>query len=272
MKEFYFETRGVYYRTNDFSNERLTLLFIHGLSGSSSAWALYENKFKDTYNIISYDLRGHGKSKRFNNYDDYAIENFVSDIYFLLSLLQVKKVFIISHSFGTLFALDFVLKYQHMVLGAVFLSPNFAINKKWLGIIITPLIIVLKIFLSDNSSKKGKHIDYSKYIDTGDWNIPRMIQDVGNTGIKPYLYCTRQVCDFKREELLTNVKIPVLIVHGEKDTIFSVKSSELISQKIHNVKVIFMREANHILVLNNFSEVSTSIEQFIQAVSETMLV
>ena len=108
MKEYFLEQQGIYYRANDFMEGKPTILFVHGLSGSSSAWGKYEEKFKGHYNVISYDLRGHGKSKRFNNYNDYAIEKFVEDINILISFLGVKKLFVVSHSFGTLFAIDFI--------------------------------------------------------------------------------------------------------------------------------------------------------------------
>lgn len=268
MKEYFIQEKGIYYKANDFKDNRPTILFIHGLSGSSSAWNTYEEKFKEKYNVISYDLRGHGKSKRFNNYNDYVIENFVDDIHHLLSYVHIRKLFVVSHSFGTLFALDFVLQYQDMILGAIFLSPNFNIGQKWLGIVMIPLTAGLHMFWPDNSQKQGRHIDYSKFINTGDWNIPRMIQDVGNTGLKAYLYCTKQVCSFNREELLVNLTIPVLVMHGKKDSIFPARNSMELPKKIKNMELIILEKSDHILVLNNFEEVSTAIEKFVDKVSD----
>jgi len=50
MKESYFSKNNIYYRINEFQPGRPTLVFIHGLSGSSSAWLEYEKKFEK--NII----------------------------------------------------------------------------------------------------------------------------------------------------------------------------------------------------------------------------
>jgi pimeloyl-ACP methyl ester carboxylesterase len=257
----------IYYRVNDSVDNRPTVLFIHGLSGSSSAWVEYENKFKDNYNVISYDLRGHGKSKRYDKYIDYQVSEFVNDIHILLKHLNIKKLFIVSHSFGTLFALDFVLQYQDMIEGVVFLSPNFNIDKKWLGTVMLPVTKSLELLPSNsktNIKKVGRHIDYSKYLNSGDWNIPRMIDDVGNTGLKSYLFCTRQVCDFDRMELLKDLHVPVLIIHGKKDTIFPVKNSVNLVGKIKNLELLTLEKSDHILVLNNFKEVSSAIEKFVE--------
>lgn len=264
MKEYFLEQAGIYYKANDFVETRPTILFVHGLSGSSSAWYRHEEKFREKYNIISYDLRGHGKSKRFKDYEDYAPEKFVEDIHTLISHLNINKFFIVSHSLGTIFALDFVLKYQDLVEGAIFLSPNFAIKEKWLGHVISPAIKVLEIFGMDNTKIQGKHIDYSKkYTNTTDWDFPRMLEEVSNTGLKTYLLCTKQVCEFDREAVLEKLNIPVLIMHGKKDTIFPVKNSIKLLKHIKNLELIILEKSDHILVIKNFEVVSAAIEKFV---------
>ena len=68
MKEHFFEDR-IYYRTNEFKSDRLTLVFVHGVSGSSSAWLPYEKIFENKYNVLTYDIRGHGLSKKYPHYE-----------------------------------------------------------------------------------------------------------------------------------------------------------------------------------------------------------
>ena len=80
MREHFLEKNGIYYRTNNFVEGRPTLLFVHGIGGSSSAWYRHEATYDNKYNLISFDLRGHGKSKKYEDYKDYAREKFVEDI------------------------------------------------------------------------------------------------------------------------------------------------------------------------------------------------
>ena len=70
MQEYIFQPKKIYYRKNDFRPDCPTLVFIHGISGSSSAWLLYEKKFKDQYNILTFDLRGHGNSWKPKNLEE----------------------------------------------------------------------------------------------------------------------------------------------------------------------------------------------------------
>jgi pimeloyl-ACP methyl ester carboxylesterase len=268
MKEYFLEERGLYYRTNDFVDGRPTILFIHGIGGSSSAWYRHEATYKNKYNLISFDLRGHGKSKRHRGYDEYTREKFVEDIHSLITHLNIKKFFIVSHSLGTFYALDFVIKYQELIEGVIFLSPNFKLNNGWARYIIHPIVSLLHVLKLDNSKVAEKHIDYSvKYTNTTDFDMIRTIDEFLKVGIAPYLSSVSHISDFDMEEQLVNIEVPVLVIHGKKDTVFSVNNSLMLPNKIKNLELIILEKADHILVIRNFDVVSTAIQKFVDRVS-----
>ena len=104
MQEHFWEERGIYYRTNDLRPDRTTLLFIHGLLGSSSAWRRFEEVFDASYNLLGVDLRGYGLSRKPNTYESYEIEKIASDVADLIDNLGITSFIPISHSAGTLIA------------------------------------------------------------------------------------------------------------------------------------------------------------------------
>ena len=114
MKEYFFENR-IYYRKNDFTGERLTLVFAHGVSGSSSAWFPYEKIFENKYNILNYDIRGHGMSKKYPNYSDYEIKKFVSDLHDLISYLNISRFILIRNSFAGLMHIEYLKLYPETI-------------------------------------------------------------------------------------------------------------------------------------------------------------
>lgn len=265
MKELFFKPRGIYYRVNESQANRPTLVFVHGLSGSSSAWVEYEKKFEKEYNILCLDIRGHGKSAKLKHYNDYEIEKFSEDIFDLMKYLNIEKSVLISHSFGAFIAFEFLVKYQKLLASAVFLSPSFCVKKEKSTKVIELLLHPFVNFFSliPGSFQIGGHIDYSKYKNTGDWNVGRMFADIRNTSLRIFLYCLKQSYKFDREEFLSSINIPVLIIHGKNDTLFPVENSVIMSEKIRNSKLILLDNADHILVLNNFPEVSEAIKNFI---------
>lgn len=125
----------------------------------------------------------------------------------------------------------------------------------WLG------ISILKKF--PFSGKPGGHIDYAKFPNTGDWNIPRMIADVGNTSLRVYLYATRQTYDFDGGDILGGISAPALIIHGERDTIFPVKYGITMAGKIPGAKLVLFKDADHILALNKVPQILTEVRKFV---------
>ncbi|MDP3956843.1 MAG: alpha/beta hydrolase [bacterium] len=257
---------GIYYRINDFLPDRKTLVFVHGLTGSSSAWLKYEQKFQNEYNILSFDLRGHGKSVRPKRYEAYAIKNFAEDLHELVNYLRLEKFILISHSFGTLIALEFLCAYQSMVTSAVFLGVNYGVARLKFAPVTRLFLKWSSAFVSfwPFSVKVGGHIDYSRYPDTPDVSVRRISTDVRNTGVRVYLYCLRHIFGFDHDDWWSRIEIPVLIMHGRQDTYIPAVNAIALAKQMKNSELMIFENANHILILNNFAEVSAAIKDFVE--------
>lgn len=264
MKEYFLEKEGISYSTNGFKKNRKTLVFIHGLSGSSAAWKAYAHFFEQEYNIVLYDIRGHGKSVKPKKYSAYRIRHFAEDLENLLTRLDIHSFILISHSFGTLIALEYLSHHQKKVTAAVFLSPNFSVAKRRLVRFFKPALYAGRILgVLPFSGKPRGHVDYSKYENTGDWNLRRMVADIRMTSLRVYLYCSLQSSSFTKEDFLQHIRIPVLLVHGKKDTIFPIEQSRVMSQQIKDAQLLVLDQADHILVLNHASALCDAIRQFL---------
>lgn len=266
MKEGFLQARGIAYRTNDLEPNRPTLLFVHGLSGSSSAWLPYERILERTHNIINPDLRGHGESRRPKKLRDYELAYFAEDIAALLEHLKVERCVIVSHSFGALVALMLLREHPKKFSKAVFLAPVYNNHrlflshlKQFLPALGACLALLLSLF-----RKSGGHIDYSNYTPTGDWNLRRIYADVSNTGARSYLFSLQHLYTFSNTVWQNIEPLPVLIVHGDKDSMVPLKNAVALSKLLPQAKLAIIKGANHILVLNNVPEVSQEIESFIK--------
>jgi len=263
LKE-YFSQSGIYYRINGFIPGRPTLVFIHGLSGSSSAWFEYEKKFESKYNIFTLDLRGHGVSIRPKSYNDYEIKKFADDISEIIAQLRIERFVLVSHSFGALIALELLEKEKEKIVSTVFLSPIFdAPRVARLGLLLLSLgALCIKMFPS--VPRHGGHVDYSKFAPyTGDWDAKRLFADIHNTSLRVYLYCLRRIYEFKGENRVYSLNLPILIMHGKKDTFMPVAHSISLAARLKRCKLILLDNANHIIVLNNIPEVARAIENFV---------
>lgn len=268
MKEYFFENR-IYYRTNEFKHDRLTLVFIHGVSGSSSAWFPYENKFENKYNILNYDIRGHGNSRKYSLYKDYEIKKFVDDLHDLVVHLNITKFILISNSFAAHIHLQYANIYRDSISANIFTSPEIYQTKT---LKVKVLNSLLKIFnriisiLPFNSKPRG-HVDYSKHKNSTDWNIKRNFADMKNTGLRSHFYALGQSLNSKKEHNLDKINAPTLIIHGEKDSMIPIQNSIIMSQKINGSKFISIGNVDHNTVHNASKEITEIIEEFTNKLS-----
>ena len=264
MKESFFKERGIYYRVSDMRTGLPTLVFLHGLMGSSSAWIPFEQRFEGTHNIITLDLRGHGKSRRWSKYIEYDFSLFAEDVRLLLQHLDVSQYVIVAHCFGTLIALQLALT-ESGVQKIVLLSPIYALQKTWQARLTRiPLTIVTSIFSHLPSFRQhGHHIDYSAYTRTVDWDFRRILPEIWDMGIRSYLQCLRHVYVFAHDQDWRRISVPTLILHGARDSFVPVSHSIELARIIPNAKLEILPAANHIIVLNNVDEIAAAIEEFL---------
>ena len=264
MQEHIFDNR-IYYRTNDFKTDRQILVFAHGVSGSSSAWWPYERIFEKKYNVLTYDIRGHGMSKKYQNYSDYEIKNFTEDLHDLVSHLNISKFILISNSFAGLVHLEYLKKYKETVIANVFTSPEIYLGNGFLAKIARPVLKLTEIFnILPFDPKPRGHVDYTKHIGSTDWDIKRNLADMKNTTLRVHFFTLRQSFSPDIEYSLENINIPTLIIHGEKDSMVPMKNSIAMSQKIKNSEFKTLKNIDHNTVHNGVKEMSEMIESFIE--------
>lgn len=95
----------LYHKTYEHPSSKEWVTFVHGAGGSSSIWFKQVKSFKENYNVLLIDLRGHGKSqevfKRYFN-DEYNFENIAKDIIQVLDHLKIQKSHFVGISLGTI--------------------------------------------------------------------------------------------------------------------------------------------------------------------------
>jgi pimeloyl-ACP methyl ester carboxylesterase len=266
MQEYFLEKDRIYYRKNEWKPDRLTLVFAHGVSGSSSAWLPYEKIFTDKYNVLTYDIRGHGMSKKYSNYKDYEIKNFMEDLHDLITYLEVEKFILISNSFAGLVHLEYLKKYRENILANVFTSPGIYLDKEFSAKIFRPvskIITSILSFLPFNPKPRG-HVDYSKHPNSTDWDIKRNLADMRNTGLRAHFYTLRRTFIPGQEYGLEKINVPTLIIHGEKDSMVPMKNVIRMNREIKNSEFISIPKVDHNTVHNGVKVMSQAIESFIE--------
>ncbi|MEI6022912.1 MAG: alpha/beta hydrolase [bacterium] len=259
----YFLNNEISYRTNSFVKDRKTIVFVHGLSGSCSAWYPYEPFFEQEYNIVMYDIRGHGNSKKYPLYTDYEIHSFAQDLQKLLDYLEIQQCIMVSNSFGTLIALEFIKENQDRVIGNILTSPIIYLNEEPSATYMRGFLDILTSILGlfPFQSKPRGRVDYAKHKNSTDWDIRRNLADMRNTTLRAHMHTLRQSLVLGQEYFVEKISIPTIIMHGEKDSMVPYKNAVLLAQKIPHAEFISIPNIDHNTAHNAVGTIVAAIKK-----------
>lgn len=95
----------------------ITLLFVHGSFLDETIWYSQVDYFSSSYQVVTMDLGGHGKSG--NNRNTWTIEQFGQDVIALIKVLHLKNVILIGHSMGAEAILEAAVLYPQPIIGII---------------------------------------------------------------------------------------------------------------------------------------------------------
>lgn len=265
MKENYLGKK-IFYKTHIIS-KGAPIVLIHGVWGSSSALIEYENELIKKHNVISFDLRGHGKSFRPMKYGDYGLDKFAKDIHDILVKEKIKKAILVGNSFGNFVALEFFKLYPKMVKRMILISPHYNLKKisltKYTRWVVNFLSLFYKAF---PGTKKRINRDYRKYIGkyNKDWDLGRVLPDMYNTGARSSLLALANIYNYSAEDFIDKINVPVYIIHGDEDSIFPIEYAKEMASRIKGSTIEIVKNANHTMILNNFKELKKILNRILR--------
>jgi len=261
MKEISFKGLHI----NDYEGSENTLIFIHAFPLSSKIWQHQIDFFKNKFRVITYDVRGLGKSVSHNN--QFTMETYANDLLSIIKHLKLKNVFVCGVSMGGYIILRCYLKNPEVFKGII-LADSKAERDDDNGLINRSNAIAdikkgkRKEFFSSFLPKLINKKSYSNnelriFLD----NILNSNTDEGICGAQLALATRTNVADY-----LKTFNIPALILVGENDELTPLPCSENMNKLIPNSKLKIIPEAGHLSNLENPEMFNKFLMDFLNAV------
>lgn len=112
-------TRELYYRE---AGKGQTIVFLHGILGSSLYWREHMDVLKDNYRVVALDLLGFGRSPKPENIA-YSRDDHLDYIVSTLDKIGVDKpTIVVGHSMGAILALSFAVRHPERVSRLILIS------------------------------------------------------------------------------------------------------------------------------------------------------
>lgn len=222
-----------------------TLVLVHGYGGSALQWLYQLRFFGQTMRVVAPDLRGHGHS------DDpssllMSMEGLVDDLDTVLDALQVQRPFtLIAHSFGGAVATEYALRHPEHVSELVLIGvPS--------RFIIRPILRKLMWIPDPLFSGIAKRIHVALF--ASQRTLTRMHD--------------RVMAPWRGDERLQLLRVPTLVVLGQRDTVFMRQHYEDVPRSIPGAHNIVIPVSAHLVQLERPDAVNRAIRRFIEPKSQ----
>ncbi len=211
----------------------LPILLTHGHAAATQMWAAQVEALKKQFRVITWDLRGHGRSDSPEDPALYSVEYIVDDIAAILDDCGIDKAVIGGHSLGGVMSFQFQLSYPERILAMVILNSGPGFRKdssrdKWnLGCERTASSLERK-GLAALSKSNEVHAEWHSDV----WGLIHSARG----------FMTHK--DARMIDNLSNINVPVLILVGAQDKEF-LGVGDYMERKIPGAQKVIIEHAGH---------------------------
>ncbi|NIJ44727.1 pimeloyl-ACP methyl ester carboxylesterase [Wenyingzhuangia heitensis] len=239
--------------------------FVHGAGGSSSIWFSQIRYFKESFNLLFVDLRGHGKSRKTHPKNSYNFTNITDEVVEVIEHLNIKHTHLIGISLGSVVIMDMAHRHASIVTSLVMGGAIIHLNLRAqvlmkLGVFckhIVPYLWLYNFFAYVIMPKKN-HKDSRHFF----------VEEAKKMNQKEFIKwfslvsSVNGLLSFFRE---TKIKIPVLYIMGSEDYMF-LPSVKRIVKNHQNTSLTILPNCGHVVNIEASALFNKEVSSFISEV------
>lgn len=228
----------------------------HSLATKAEVWGYQLPLLSQRFRVILYDVRGHGESEAPG--DDYSLEELANDVVKLLDYLSIGRTALVGLSLGGMIgqvlALTAPERLSALVLCSTGSEASEAMKTNFDLRIEAVHLKGLESQVEPTLARWFSHEFLQSAPQTTAW-IADLIRGTTAAG---FIGCCRALQKLNVTEQLCQVRVPTLLIPGEKDQTFPPSVAESIRQRIDGSKLEVLRGAAHLGIVeqaHGFNEI-----------------
>ena len=251
-----FET-DYYYKKE---NNSVPIVFVHGIGLNKEIWYPQIEFFK-SYNVITYDLIGHGKTPL--NKNELNFQDFVKQLLNLINELEIKKIHLVGFSLGALISRHFASEYGDRLSS---LNLHASIYKRS----IEQKRVVenrLELLKTDRPASKDRAIRRwftAEYIKNKPEMYKKIYSMLDDNNPENFLKAYKLFVFYQDDDdMLKKIYTSTLVTTGQNDVGSTKEMAINLSENIKNAKYAEIRNGKHLCSIEFSDEYNKILENFI---------
>jgi len=261
------------------SGEGRPLVLIHGAWASHEWWRWQVPALSRQHQILSFDVRGHGQSSPLKT--AHSVDGFAEDLDILLEGIGIDETVLVGWSMGGLITMEYCLHYPAKVKALILIATRGHRNPRLKRrIVLQYLQARLRLLMDFTAPRKydraaerfpgpsavwlerevEKMLSPTAPKEVHDWVMAYLTQNPGEN----YFEVAKSIWDWEAGEALRNIKVPTLIMVGEKDNRTPPRFSRLLHHMIPDTRLVIVEGAGHCLPLEHPERVNGEIIRFLK--------
>ncbi len=233
--------------------------------------------------VAHWNYRGHGRSGVPVDPMLIRVEDHAADLDAVRRRLGDPPVVLVGHSFGTQVALEAYRRRPERVVGLVLLCGSFGrVTYTFKGSDMLATVLPDLIAFAERHPKLARAV-WSRFPVRFGLNLARVTGDVNLSHVRPedlepyfrhaahvdfemFLRMLREAGEHSAEDLLPEVRVPALVVAGERDSFTPAGVSEVMAKLLPKGEFALISGGTHVLPLEEREAVRDGISAFLRRV------
>ena len=237
------------------------VILLHGWLGSWGLWQetmAYLGRYYRTYAL---DFWGFGESGK--KRETYAVQDFVKLVDQFMDRLGIAEAPLVGHSMGGTVSLAVAIQYPErvrkvIVIGSPIIGSSLAVPLKLAGYRFTAFMLFNMMWAFRGGMKVAAPFICS------DPRFPGMMdRDLTSTTVESFL---RSIASLRRTDLrpmLSQLKIPVMGMYGDRDNIVSPRQWQPLSEGVPQAQIVRWERAQHFVMLDTPQDFMEKLKTFL---------
>lgn len=257
------------------------LIFCYGLVCSSLHWTYQIEYFRERYQTVWMDYRGHQNSEMPKDIESLTLPTLAKDLNALLDELKIDSAVFLGHSMGVNVVLEFAHLFPERVAGLILssgtptrpletllhtdmLKPAFGVMQ-WLSDKAPDLL--LKLWKTQKSNplvqKSVGLLGFNPHL-TPKEDVALYVDQIAELDPRIFLHLIRNYDHYDGSTWLHTLAQPTLVLAGERDYVIPLKQQELLHQLIPQSRFELIRHGSHCPQMDLPDLVNLKIENFLR--------